>query len=143
MVVKMKERIMKAKAFVKEKVITVCNGVCSAVRTSVVAVGATVGTAVAATGIGHCGVEIDAGSTANGAMKLLFNGISFAGMVITIAGVVMLVKDMASAASGDTSVQPTSVGKALGLVVAGIACMALKTLITAITGTDPTTASWF
>ena len=85
---------------------------------------------------------IDANSSAKNFMKVLFNAIMFAGVVLIIAGAAMLIKIVVGLASGEQA-QPGSIGRALGLLIGGIVAVGLKAIIKTITGTDPTTMTFF
>lgn len=93
-------------------------------------------------GLGFCTTTIDANSSAKNFMKVLFNAIMFAGVVLIIAGAAMLIKIVVGLASGEQA-QPGSIGRALGLLIGGIVAVGLKAIIKTITGTDPTTMTFF
>ena len=99
--------------------------------------------ALNACGLGFCTTTtIDANSSAKNFMKVLFNAIMFAGVVLIIAGAAMLIKIVVGLASGEQA-QPGSIGRALGLLIGGIVAVGLKAIIKTITGTDPTTMTFF
>jgi hypothetical protein len=86
--------------------------------------------------------DIDANTSAKNFMKLLFNIAKFGGMILIAAGVVSVVKPLIAMVSGD-HVQPNELGKGIGLIIAGIIVVSLKTIISTVTGTDPTSQSFF
>ena len=99
--------------------------------------------ALNACGLGFCTTTIiDANSSAKNFMKVLFNAITFAGVILIIAGAAMLIKTIVGLASGEQA-QPGSIGRALGLLIGGIVAVGLKAIIKTITGTDPTTMTFF
>jgi len=98
--------------------------------------------ALNACGLCFCTTTIDANSSAKNFMKVLFNAIMFAGVVLIIAGAAMLIKTIVGLASGEQA-QPGSIGRALGLLIGGIVAVGLKAIIKTITGVDPTTMTFF
>ena len=74
-------------------------------------------------------------------LKTLFNVLIFAGVVLIIAGAASLIKTIVSIASGEQA-QPGAIGRGIGLLVGGIVLAALKAVITAVIGQDPTTINF-
>lgn len=91
---------------------------------------------LASVGLGFC--DINANKSMQNFLKTLFNVITFAGVVLIIAGAVSLIRTIISISSGEQA-QPGALGKGIGLLVGGIILCAAKALIKAITGQDPTT----
>ena len=81
--------------------------------------------------------DINGGTALKNFLKTLFNVLIFAGVVLIIAGAASLIRTIVSIASGEQA-QPGAIGRGLGLLIGGIVLAALKAIITAVIGTDPT-----
>ena len=77
---------------------------------------------------GYCNT---ANNTAGKVITMMFNLISVAGLVLVALGVVQLVRAIIALSSGD-QLQPGQLGKALGMIVAGIVAAALKAILTSL-----------
>ena len=75
-------------------------------------------------------------------LKTMFSITVFAGIVLIAAGAASLIRTIVSMASGEQA-QPGALGKGIGLIVGGAVLCALKTIVTAIIGTDPTTMTFY
>lgn len=89
---------------------------------------------------GFC--DINGNTSAQKVIKIVFNVIMLAGIVLIAAGAVMLIKTIVSIASGEQA-QPGAIGKALGLLIGGIVAAALHPIVTAIIGQDPFTMTFY
>ena len=96
---------------------------------------AAVGTAMVAVSPAWCDISGD--SALKNFLKTLFNVLTFAGIVLIIAGAASLIRTIVSIASGEQA-QPGAIGRGLGLLIGGIVLAALKAIITAVIGQDPT-----
>ena len=86
------------------------------------------------TGAGFCTKGVNAmGQTV---MSIIFNGILYVGLAVTVAGIIMLVRCIMAVSGGD-QLQPGQLGKAIGMTIGGIICVAAGPIIKAITGVDP------
>ena len=85
--------------------------------------------------------DVNGGSALKNFLKTLFSVLMFAGIVLIIAGAASLIKTIVSIASGEQA-QPGAIGRGIGLLVGGIVLAALKAIITAIIGQDPTTINF-
>lgn len=99
----------------------------------------TVSAGLASIGLGFC--EVNANSSMQNFLKTMFNIITFAGVVLAVAGAVTLIRTIISMASGEQA-QPGALGKGIGLLVGGIILCAAKALVTAIIGQDPTSMTF-
>ena len=81
--------------------------------------------------------DISGDSALKNFLKTLFNVLTFAGVVLIIAGAASLIRTIVSIASGEQA-QPGAIGRGLGLLIGGIVLAALKAVITAVIGQDPT-----
>ena len=90
--------------------------------------------------MGHC--DVDVNSSTQKVMKAIFNVLLFGGIAMAAVGVGMLVRTVIAMSQGDQA-QPGALGKAIGLTVGGIVLAALKTIMTTVTGQDPTTITIF
>jgi len=75
-------------------------------------------------------------------LKTMFSITVFAGIVLIAAGAASLIRTIVSMASGEQA-QPGALGKGIGLIVGGAVLCALKAIVTAIIGTDPTTMTFY
>ena len=75
-------------------------------------------------------------------LKTMFSITVFAGIVLIAAGAASLIRTLVSMASGEQA-QPGALGKGIGLIVGGVVLCALKAIVTAIIGSDPTTMSFY
>ena len=85
--------------------------------------------------------DINGGTALKNFLKTLFNVLIFAGIVLIIAGAASLIRTIVSIASGEQA-QPGAIGRGLGLLIGGIVLAALKAIITAVIGTDPTSINF-
>lgn len=75
-------------------------------------------------------------------LKTMFSITVFAGIVLIAAGVASLIRTIVAMASGEQA-QPGALGKGIGLIVGGAVLCALKAIVTAIIGQDPTTMTFY
>lgn len=75
-------------------------------------------------------------------LKSMFSLLVFAGIILVAAGAAMLIRTIVSMASGEQA-QPGALGKGIGLIVGGAVLCALKALVTAIIGSDPTALTFY
>lgn len=75
-------------------------------------------------------------------LKTMFSITVFAGIVLIAAGAASLIRTIVSMASGEQA-QPGALGKGIGLIVGGAVLCALKAIVTAIIGSDPTTMTFY
>ena len=75
-------------------------------------------------------------------LKTMFSITVFAGIVLIAAGAASLIRTIVSMASGEQA-QPGALGKGIGLIVGGAVLCALKAIVTAIIGADPTTMTFY
>lgn len=75
-------------------------------------------------------------------LKTMFSITVFAGIVLIAAGAASLIRTIVSMASGKQA-QPGALGKGIGLIVGGAVLCALKAIVTAIIGSDPTTMTFY
>ena len=85
--------------------------------------------------------DISGDSALKNFLKTLFNVLTFAGVVLIIAGAASLIRTIVSIASGEQA-QPGAIGRGLGLLIGGIVLAALKAVITAVIGQDPTSINF-
>ena len=71
------------------------------------------------------------------AKDMVDSGVTRVALVLIIAGAASLIRTIVSIASGEQA-QPGAIGRGLGLLIGGIVLAALKAIITAVIGTDPT-----
>ena len=86
---------------------------------------------------GYCA---DANTMARNVLTKIFGAAMFGGIVILIAGVVMVVSNVMKGHDGGEQVQW---GKVIGTIVTGIILIALKAIVTSVMGSDPTSGSFF
>ena len=86
--------------------------------------------------------DINAGTSMKNFLTKLFNVLIFAGIILIIAGAGSLIRTIVAITGGEQT-QPGALGKSIGLLVGGIVLCALKAIITAIIGTDPTSITFF
>lgn len=79
---------------------------------------------------GYCTGGDYNGAAAN-VITMVFNLITMGGIVLTAMGVVQLVRCIISLTGGD-QLQPGALGKALGMIIAGIVAATLKPLLGAL-----------
>lgn len=89
---------------------------------------------------GYC--DIDVNASTQKVMKAIFNMLLFGGIAMTAVGIGMLVKTVISMSQGDQA-QPGALGRAVAFTLGGIVLAAMKTIITTVTGQDPTTITIF
>lgn len=75
-------------------------------------------------------------------LKTMFSITVFAGIVLIAAGAAYLIRTIVSMASGEQA-QSGALGKGIGLIVGGAVLCALKAIVTAIIGSDPTTMTFY
>lgn len=75
-------------------------------------------------------------------LKTMFSITVFAGIVLIAAGAASLIRTIVAMASGEQA-QPGALGKGIGLIVGGAVLCALKAIVTAIIGQDPTTMTFY
>lgn len=92
---------------------------------------ATVTAATALATIAPAFCDNDANATATKIINMVFNLVSMAGLVLIIVGVVQLVRAIMAVSAGD-QLQPGQIGKAIGMLVAGVVAAGLKTILTAL-----------
>lgn len=90
--------------------------------------------------VGHC--DIDVNASTQKVMKAIFNMLLFGGIAMTAVGIGMLVKTVISMSQGDQA-QPGALGRAVAFTLGGIVLAAMKTIITTVTGQDPTAITIF
>lgn len=81
--------------------------------------------------------DINVNTTLQKMVTILFNVMLFGGIISLAYGVVELFKAFTS---GDSD--PHAMSKGIGFVIGGIAMIAIKSLTTAIVGSDPTSATY-
>ena len=86
--------------------------------------------------------DINGNSAMQKFLKTMFSITVFAGIVLIAAGAASLIRTIVSMASGEQA-QPGALGKGIGLIVGGAVLCALKAIVTAIIGQDPTTMSFY
>ena len=86
--------------------------------------------------------DINGNSAMQKFLKTMFSITVFAGIVLIAAGAASLIRTIVSMASGEQA-QPGALGKGIGLIVGGAVLCALKAIVTAIIGTDPTTMTFY
>ena len=106
-----------------------------AIRTKLAA-----GAAIAGVCPAYC--DINGNSAMQKFLKTMFSITVFAGIVLIAAGAASLIRTIVSMASGEQA-QPGALGKGIGLIVGGAVLCALKAIVTAIIGTDPTTMTFY
>lgn len=109
------------------------------VRKRIGSLGAALGV-LALTLPGYCDVDVNASTQK--VMKAIFNMLLFGGIAMTAVGIGMLVKTVISMSQGDQA-QPGALGRAVAFTLGGIVLAAMKTIITTVTGQDPTTITIF
>lgn len=91
---------------------------------------------------GYCAISensaIDANGTVGSTMKIIFNASMMAGLVMIGIGAFLLIRKLIGMFSDDGP-QQGGIGKGFGFLIAGIILCALRAIITAISGVDPTT----
>lgn len=86
--------------------------------------------------------DINGNSAMQKFLKTMFSITVFAGIVLIAAGAASLIRTIVSMASGEQA-QPGALGKGIGLIVGGAVLCALKAIVTAIIGQDPTTMTFY
>lgn len=102
------------------------------------------GMGVVAGVIGICPAYCDVnGNTAmQKFLKTMFSITVFAGIVMIAAGVASTIRTVVSMVSGEQA-QPGALGRGIGLIVGGAVLCALKAIVTAVIGQDPTTMTFY
>lgn len=75
-------------------------------------------------------------------LTTMFSITVFAGIVLIAAGAASLIRTIVSMSSGEQA-QPGALGKGIGLIVGGAVLCALKAIVTAIVGSDPTAMTFY
>lgn len=101
---------------------------------------AVLGTAMCCISPAYC--DINGNTAMQKFLKTLFSITVFGGIVLIAAGASSLIRTIVSMASGEQA-QPGALGKGIGLVVGGIVLCALKAIVKAIIGQDPTTITFY
>ena len=86
--------------------------------------------------------DINGNSAMQKFLKTMFSITVFGGIVLIAAGVAALIRTIVSMASGEQA-QPGALGRGIGLIVGGAVLCALKAIVTAIIGQDPTTMTFY
>lgn len=86
--------------------------------------------------------DINGNSAMQKFLKTMFSITVFGGIVLIAAGVASLIRTIVSMASGEQA-QPGALGRGIGLIVGGAVLCALKAIVTAIIGQDPTTMTFY
>lgn len=86
--------------------------------------------------------DVNGNSAMQKFLKTMFSITVFAGIVLIAAGTASLIRTIVSMVSGEQA-QPGALGKGIGLIVGGVVLCALKAIVTAIIGTDPTTMTFY
>lgn len=86
--------------------------------------------------------DVNGNSAMQKFLKTMFSITVFAGIVLIAAGTASLIRTIVSMASGEQA-QPGALGKGIGLIVGGVVLCALKAIVTAIIGSDPTTMIFY
>jgi len=86
--------------------------------------------------------DVNGNSAMQKFLKTMFSITVFAGIVLIAAGTASLIRTIVSIASGEQA-QPGALGKGIGLIVGGVVLCALKAIVTAIIGSDPTTMTFY
>lgn len=108
---------------------TLVRSVKEKMRSTEAKVAMTTGAAFATIAPAFC--DNDANSTATKIINMVFNLVSMAGLVLIIVGVVQLVRAIMAVSAGD-QLQPGQIGKAIGMLVAGVVAAGLKTILAAL-----------
>lgn len=90
--------------------------------------------------IGFC--DVDVNSSTQKVMKAIFNLLLFGGIIMAAVGIGMLVRTVISMSQGEQA-QPGALGRAIAITAGGIVLAAMKTIITTVTGQDPTAITIF
>lgn len=93
-------------------------------------------------GVSPAYCDINGNSAMQKFLKTMFSITVFAGIVLIAAGAASLIRTIVSMASGEQA-QPGALGKGIGLIVGGAVLCALKAIVTAIIGSDPTTMTFY
>ena len=126
----------------KKKIISATNKVKGAMSTVTGKMVAGVTALAAAAGISTpAWCDINGNTSLQNFLKILFNVTLFGGIILAVAGAAMLLKTIISITSGDQP-QPGALGKGIGMLLGGIVLIALKAIIKAIIGVDPTTLNF-
>lgn len=75
-------------------------------------------------------------------LKTMFSTTVFGGIVLIAAGIASLIRTIVAMAAGEQA-QPGALGRGIGLVVGGVVLCALKAIVTAVLGQDPTTMTFY
>ena len=98
------------------------------------------GAAIASVCPAYC--DINGNTAMQKFLKTMFSITVFAGIVLIAAGAASLIRTIVAMASGEQA-QPGALGKGIGLIVGGVVLCALKAIVTAIIGQDPTTMTFY
>ena len=98
------------------------------------------GAAIASICPAYC--DINGNTAMQKFLKTMFSITVFAGIVLIAAGAASLIRTIVAMASGEQA-QPGALGKGIGLIVGGAVLCALKAIVTAIIGQDPTTMTFY
>lgn len=95
-------------------------------------------TAVAASQVGMAFATTGKSATdmIQGVMNMIFGIVQVGGIMLLIVGIVQLVRCFIAVTGGD-QLQPGQLGKAAGMVFAGVIALILKGTITTLTGVNP------
>lgn len=111
----------------KEKVQNVCKKVGNWFRSVEVQAGLVAVASAAQVGIAYA----DVNDTINNVLKFVFGGVTLVGIFMAIVGVVQLVRYYMAVSGGDQA-QPGQLGKAIGMLIGGIVCVFVKTILSAL-----------
>lgn len=75
-------------------------------------------------------------------LKTMFSMTVFAGIVMIAAGIASTIRTVISMVSGEQA-QPGALGRGIGLIVGGVVLCALKAIVIAIIGQDPTIMTFY
>ena len=101
---------------------------------------AVVAGSTAVVGLAYC--DINGNTAMQKFLKTMFSITVFAGIVLIAAGAASLIRTIVSMASGEQA-QPGALGKGIGLMEGGAVLCALKAIVTAVIGQDPTAMTFY